>query len=181
MNPAVGARVLVIGMAGAGKSTFSRALAAKTGLPLIQLDVHYWKPGWVHPSEAEWRDTQRTLLADDAWIADGNYYETIDVPLERADTVVLLDTPWWLSAWRAFGRGVRKPDVELPAGCEDSAMRRLRDEWWLVGRIWAGRHSEPAEARALVSNYASHATLHVLRSKRELREFLAGVTARDDV
>jgi adenylate kinase family enzyme len=42
----VGRRVLVTGMAGAGKSTFSRSLAAKTGLPLIHLDVHSWKPGF---------------------------------------------------------------------------------------------------------------------------------------
>ena len=61
---AIGSRVLVIGMAAAGKSTFSRALAARTGLPLIHLDVHYWKPGWVKPSESEWRDKQRDLLKD---------------------------------------------------------------------------------------------------------------------
>ena len=31
----VGRRFLVIGMAGSGKSTFSRALSARTGLPVI--------------------------------------------------------------------------------------------------------------------------------------------------
>jgi len=64
---AIGHRVLVTGLAGAGKSTFSRALAAKTGLSLIYLDLHFWKPGWVAPSESEWRDRQRELLAGDAW------------------------------------------------------------------------------------------------------------------
>jgi adenylate kinase family enzyme len=34
-------------MAGAGKSTFSRALSAKTGLPGIHLDVHFSATGWV--------------------------------------------------------------------------------------------------------------------------------------
>ena len=63
---AVGRRVLVIGMAGSGKSTFSRALSAKTGVPVIHLDFHYWKPGWVKPSDDEWRDKQRGLLAGDA-------------------------------------------------------------------------------------------------------------------
>ncbi len=59
----IGCRILVIGMAGAGKSTFSRALSARTGLPVIHLDFHYWKPGWVKPSEDEWREKQRGLLA----------------------------------------------------------------------------------------------------------------------
>jgi adenylate kinase family enzyme len=79
-------RVIVTGLAGSGKSTFSLALSAKTGLPVIHLDLHFWTPGWVAPSENEWRRKQRDVLAGDAWIADGNYHETLDLRLERADT-----------------------------------------------------------------------------------------------
>jgi adenylate kinase family enzyme len=38
-------RVLVIGISGAGKSTFARELAARIGLPLIHLDKEFWRPG----------------------------------------------------------------------------------------------------------------------------------------
>ena len=38
---ALGRRVVVTGLAGSGKSTFSLALAAKTGLPVIHLDLHF--------------------------------------------------------------------------------------------------------------------------------------------
>ena len=107
----LGRRVVVTGMAGAGKSTFSRALSAKTGLPVIHLDVHFWKPGWVKPSEDEWREKQRCLLASESWIVDGNYHATLDLRLERAETVVFLDTPWWICAGRAFVRGIRKRPV----------------------------------------------------------------------
>jgi adenylate kinase family enzyme len=169
----IGRRILVIGMAGAGKSTFARSLSAKTGLPVIHLDVHYWKPGWVKPSENEWREKQGRLLAGDAWIADGNYYETLDVQLERAETVVFLDTPWWICAGRAFARGLRKPVGEMPEGCEDSVGRRLRDEWGIVGRVWRRRRSEPTQARAMVSEHGSHAALHVLGSKRAAKEFVS--------
>ena len=68
----------------------------RTGLPLIHLDLEYWKPAWVRPSDDEWRLKQRSLLAGDTWMADGNYHETLDLRLERADTVVVLATPWWL-------------------------------------------------------------------------------------
>ena len=37
-------RVMVIGCPGSGKSTFSRALHSKTGLPLFYLDMMYWNP-----------------------------------------------------------------------------------------------------------------------------------------
>jgi adenylate kinase family enzyme len=175
-NASIGRRVLVIGMAGSGKSTFSRALSAETGLPVIHLDLHYWKPGWVKPSENEWRQKQRSLLAGEAWIADGNYYETLDLPLERAETVVLLETPWWICAGRAFARGLRKPEGEMPKGCQDSVRRRLRDEWGIVGRVWRDRRSEPERARAIVSQHGSHTALHVLRSKQEMKEFLNGLS-----
>src|SRR5262245_40416588 len=160
----IGRRILVIGMAGSGKSTFSRALSAKTRLPVIHLDYHYWKPGWVKPSEEEWRQKQRSLIAGDAWIIDGNDYETLDLRLERADTVVVLDTPWWTCAGRTFVRGLRKPVGEMPEGCEDSVRRRLLDEWRLVGVIWRNRRSEPERGRAIVSEHGQHAALHVLDS-----------------
>ena len=53
--------MLVTGLAGAGKSTFSRALAAKTGLPLVLLDLAFWQPGWLAPSDDQWRAIQRTI------------------------------------------------------------------------------------------------------------------------
>jgi adenylate kinase family enzyme len=168
----IGRRVLVIGMAGSGKSTFSRALSAKTGLPVIHMDLHYWKPGWVEPSDDEWREAQRRVLAGDAWIADGNDLETLELRLERADTVVLLDTPWWTCASRAFLRGLRKPVGEMPEGCEDSAWRRLRDEWGLVGIIVRDRHSEHEQGLAIVAQHGEHAAVHVLDSKRAAQEFL---------
>jgi adenylate kinase family enzyme len=166
-------RVIVTGMAGSGKSTFSRALSARTGLPVIHLDYHYWKPGWTKPSEEEWRDKQRRLLAGDAWIVDGNDDQTLDLRLERADTIVVLDTPWWICAARAFVRGLRKPVGTMPEGCEDSVRRRLLDEWRLVGVIWRHRRSEPEQERAMISQHGGHAALHVLRSKRAAREFLS--------
>ena len=169
---AVGRRVIVTGMAGSGKSTFSKALAARTGLPLIHLDLHYWKPGWVKPSDDEWRAKQGRLLAGDAWIADGNYHETLDLRLERADTVVILDTPWWVCAGRAFVRGFRRPvGTEMPDGCDDSVIQRVRDEWRIVGVNLRDRRMEPERERAIISEHG-HAALHSLTSKRAAREFL---------
>ena len=173
---ALGRRVIVTGLAGSGKSTFSLALAAKTGLPVIHLDLHFWKPGWVAPSETEWRKKQCDVLAGNAWIADGNYQETLDLRLDCADTVVFLDLPWWLCAGRAFLRGFRMPS-ELPEGCDYSAWLRLRDEWRLAVRIWRKRRSEPERELEIISRHGQHVTFHVLKSKRAVRKFLDGLDA----
>ena len=162
-------------MAGAGKSTFSRALSAKTGLPVIHLDVHFWKPGWVEPSEDEWREKERGLLAGEEWIADGNYTATLDYRLERADTVVFLDTSWWICAQRAFVRGIRKRPVgfQLPNGCDESDLRRLRDEWLLAGRICRVRRSERERELGIVAQHGNDVALYVLRSNRAVGNFLS--------
>jgi adenylate kinase family enzyme len=170
---AVGHRVIVTGMPGSGKSTFSKDLSTRTGLPLNHLDLHYWKPAWVRPSDDEWRVTQRSLLAGDAWIADGNYHETLDLRLERADTVVVLATPWWLCAGQAFVRGVRRPvGAVVPDGCDDSVIQRLRDEWGSIGVNWRDRRTQPEQERAIISEHGQHAALHVFRSKRAARAFI---------
>lgn len=174
-SPTIGRRVLIDGMMGSGKSTFARALGARTGLPVIHLDLHYWKPRWVRPTDDEWRERQRILLAGEAWIIDGNYNETLPLRLERADTVIYLDTPWWLCASRAFARGLRVPGGEMPEGCVDSRSRRLRDEWGGVGRIWWRRRSDPEAVHSGLSRNGTHTTVHVLRSRRAAREFLNAV------
>lgn len=160
---------------GSGKTTFARALAANTGLPLIHLDLHYWKPGWIRPTDDEWRERQRTLLAGEAWIIDGNYNDTLPLRLERAETVVYLKTPWWLCASRAFARGLRAPGGEMPEGCDDSRHRRLRDEWGGVGRIWRHRRSDPEYIRSELLRQEAPMRVHILRSRREAREFLDAV------
>lgn len=174
----IGRRILVIGPAGCGKSTFSLALSTRTGLPVVHLDVHYWRPGWVKPSEDEWREQQRDLLSGNAWIADGNDLETLDLRLERAEDVVLLDTPWWICARRAFLRGLRRPAAWVPPeGCDDSVTRRLRDEWGLVAAICRSRGAEAERARALISRGGHGGALHVLSSKEATSEFLSGLAA----
>ena len=89
-----------------------------------------------------------------------------------ADTVVYLDTPWWICAARAFVRGLRRPEGQLPDGCETTAWRRLRDEWWLVWRVWLGRRSERERELAIVARHGGHVALHVLRSKSAIRALL---------
>ncbi|HEX2576197.1 MAG TPA: hypothetical protein VHK88_07590 [Aquihabitans sp.] len=171
----IGRRVVVTGLAGAGKSTFTRALAARTGLPIVYLDLRFWQPGWVAPTEEAWRREQRRALAGDAWIADGNYRETLALRLERADTIVVLDTPWPVCVGRALVRGVRPSGGEMPPGCHDSAWRRMRDEWPLAVRIWRNRHAEPVQEREIIAEHGQHATLHVLRSKRDALALLDGI------
>ena len=86
-------RVIVIGSPGAGKSTFSRNLRDRTGLPLYHLDNIWHKPDRTTISREEFDERMGAILAKDRWIIDGNYSRTLELRLKLCDTVFLLDYP----------------------------------------------------------------------------------------
>ncbi len=86
-------KILVIGCPGGGKSTFSRALAEKTNLPLVHLDNIYWKPDRQTVSREAFDTRLAEILANDAWIIDGNYGRTQEIRLDAADMVFFFDLP----------------------------------------------------------------------------------------
>ncbi len=65
-------RILIIGIPGAGKSTFAKRLAEKIKLPVIHLDQQYWKSGWVEPKGEDWEKRVEEVSSAAEWIIDGN-------------------------------------------------------------------------------------------------------------
>lgn len=59
-------KVLIIGSGGAGKSTLSQKLGAKLAIPVIHLDMHFWKPGWVEAERTEWRANVEAMCKQEA-------------------------------------------------------------------------------------------------------------------
>jgi adenylate kinase family enzyme len=102
-------RILVYGVTGSGKSTAARAIAERTGLPLTLADDLTWLPGWVPVDEELQRERFTAITAGDDWVLDTAYGAWRDVVLRRADLVVGLDYPRWLS----LGRLVRRSLLRL--------------------------------------------------------------------
>lgn len=86
-------KVIVIGSPGAGKSTFSRKLRDKTGLPLFYLDMIWHKPDKTNITREEFREKLEEIMENDTWIMDGNYLRTLEIRLQACDTVFFLDYP----------------------------------------------------------------------------------------
>ena len=105
-------RIMIIGCPGSGKSTFARALAAKTGLPLYYLDMMYWNPDRTTKPKAEFRAALRETVELPEWIIDGNYGSTLEIRMEACDTVIFLDYPGEVCiAGVEERRGKPRPDM----------------------------------------------------------------------
>lgn len=101
-------KIIVIGCPGAGKSTFSRKLKQKTGLPLYHLDMIWHKPDKTTISREEFDIELEKIIGKDEWIIDGNYGRTLEMRLKVCDTVFIFDLPTEICLEGAISRVGRK-------------------------------------------------------------------------
>ena len=165
-------KILVIGSGGSGKSTVATRLGELLGLKVSHLDQLFWRPGWVKPAPEEWSRIVTDLTAPDSWILDGNYGGTLDVRLQKCDTVVFLDLSRWLCLWRIVTRALRyrnRPRPDMAEGCPE----KLDLEFVLW--VWNfPRDSRPTIAK-LLREQSDGKKIVWLRSRREVAVFLKRV------
>jgi adenylate kinase family enzyme len=165
-------RVAVVGSGGAGKSTFARELGRRTGLAVIHLDRHHWKPGWVETPTDEWRLVQGKLTAGESWIIDGNYGGTFDVRFRRADTVIVLALSRWRCMFRVLRRVMRHRGSEVQAaGCPE------RLDFTFLRWVWRYPLDSRPRLDAAVADCRNHVRVIELRSPQEVRAFLSSTGA----
>jgi adenylate kinase family enzyme len=161
-------RVLVIGSPGAGKSTLSGRLAAGLNVPVHYLDRHHWLPGWKYRDSASAREAMRVLAETPEWVMDGNFAETFDLRMPRADTLVWLDYPRATCIRRILMRTVKdygQQPPDLPDGCPEAFdMNVLRFAWQF-----------PAKSRpqivADLERFGGHLKVFRLANDRDVAEF----------
>lgn len=159
-------RVIILGGPGSGKSTLARRLGAKHGLPVFHLDQAFHRPGWRPAPTAEFHAEVERIAALPAWVVDGNYKGVIASRLARADTLVYLDMPSWVTVPRLVGRiagsyGRVRPDSA--PGCPE----RIDLEFLRYARDWNRIQRE--KTYALVEAFRGRAI--VLRGRREQSRF----------
>jgi adenylate kinase family enzyme len=111
-------RVNVKGISGSGKTTFSRELAERLGVPYLELDAIHHGPNWTEATAVELQVRVREFMASapEGWVIDGNYEGKLgDLVVDTADRIVWLDLPLRVSLRRLLLRTVTRirDDVEL--------------------------------------------------------------------
>lgn len=167
-------RIMIIGAAGAGKSTAARMIGAALDLPVYHMDREvYWLPGWIERPEDERRALVAEIAAKEAWVFEGNYSSTFQVRRDRAQMLIWLDTPALLRLWRAIRRAIvqnGRTRVDMADGC----VEQLRNLPGFIRFIVTTAH------RSRQKSGAFYATVdfpkHRFTSAKQVNAFVAGLS-----
>ena len=162
-------RIAVIGCCGAGKSTLSKELHSKLGVPLCHLDQLYWKSGWVERSQEGFLSRVSQVVSKSEWIIEGNYKSTFDIRFQRADIIVWLDYSRSICIYRTLKRivtGYGKVRFDMAKGCPECF------DWEFIKYVWRfNKISRPAIVNALESHDKDFKLIR-LSTSEEARSFL---------
>jgi len=171
-------RINVVGTSASGKTTFARTLAARLGVPHLELDALHWQANWASASDEAMRQRVRQAIAADAWVVDGNYAVVRDLVWERAEAVIWLDFRLPAILWRYLTRTRRrlKSQEELWPGTgnrETLSMHLLQRDgllWWILSTYRRRRRDYPR----LLASHPQLAAIR-LRSPQAADQWLAEV------
>jgi adenylate kinase family enzyme len=163
----VGKKIAVVGVSAAGKSTFARKLAAKTGLPLVHIDSHMWRPGWNFVGKEEIAKKLDELSNNPEWIIEGYLVEQArPIVLTKADTIIFLNYSAAVAAWRYIKRWWKHrthPRPELEGSPEKFSFKFLELSWTKAELSYLGE---------LLAQQSYKEKLVLLSSPKQAEEFL---------
>jgi len=129
----LGKKIVIVGVSGSGKSTFSRTLAEKTGLPVIFMDSIMWKPGWQYVGDEETAKKLGEVSSQEDWIIEGYITKSARAfVFDRADTIIYLDYQPIVATWRYLKRcwkHRKEPRPELAGNPDIFDFKFLKLVW----------------------------------------------------
>ncbi|MBB4954676.1 adenylate kinase family enzyme [Agrobacterium vitis] len=164
-------RICVVGCSGSGKSTLSQTLCRLLDLTYISMDRDvFWLPGWKLRPRSEAVDRMKTFVAAERWIIDGNSPGTLPARLARADLVIWMRPPRFVSMYGVLSRwlkhrGTVRPD--MAEGCPEKI------DWEFLNYIWNFEAKEVPQFQEQFENARDDLAVIVVTSRRQSAELLS--------
>jgi adenylate kinase family enzyme len=160
-------RICVIGCSGTGKSTLSRQIGERMGLPVHHLDAMLWRAGWVMTDRETEERVQREVIASDCWVIDGNFGSTMAIRFPRAQAIIWLDYPTWLAMWGVVRRVAHEKGrvrADMAEGCTE------RWDWPFMKWVLEFRQKHRARVIEHIRDHGTHARLFHITRRRQLSD-----------
>ena len=88
----------------------------------------YWEPGWVEAAFEDFKSRQQEVINQQEWIIEGNYNNTFEMRVEKADTIIYIEKPLTVCLYRVMKRWLTNIGKDRP----DRAVRVLPVERQVV-------------------------------------------------
>ncbi len=170
-------RIVVVGPSGSGKTTVGSAIAARLGLPRVEMDALFWDPDWTPVDDHVFQARLRAAVQGDQWVVDGNYFSrgARDIVWPRADTAVFLDLPKRTVTRRVVVRTARRTVMrtELWSGNRETVRNAFAGDEALIPYLWKYYPNSRERYGAMERDSAwSHLEWIRLRSASAVRAWL---------
>ena len=174
-------RILILGRTGSGKTTLAREIAAALGVRHVELDSLYFGPDFSTAPLSVLRERTSAAIAGDRWVTDGNKRAVRDLVWPRADTIVWLDYPAYVSFWRLAKRARTRTSALGAQAAQTGRWTGLPGQMLAAARgVLTALRSHRGQRRDYPRMFAEPANQHLvvarLRSPRATRRWIARVT-----
>ena len=174
-------RILFLGRTGSGKTTLAREVAAALDVPHVELDSLYFGPDFSRAPLPVLRERTTAAIAGERWVTDGNKRAVRDLVWPRADTIVWLDYPVYVSLWRLAKRARSRTSALSAQAAETGRRTGLPKQMLAAAKgVLTALRSHRGQRKEYPRLFAQPANQHLavarLRSPRATRQWLARVT-----
>jgi hypothetical protein len=150
-------------------------------MPHVELDSLYFGPNFSRAPLSVLRKRTSAAIAGDRWVADGNKRAVRDLVWPRADTIVWLDYPVYVSLWRLAKRArTRTLALSAQAAQTDRGAALHKQMLAAAAGVLTALRSHRGQRRQYPRLFAQPANEHLavarLRSPRAARQWMARVT-----
>ena len=153
----------------------ARALGAKLGMPVIEIDAIHWLPNWIERPRHESARIVETAIESmpDGWICDGNYFRGAgNSATAQADTIIWVKMPRLVVMWRVVRRSIRRArDKRRICGENYESWSRM----FGLDALWLWHLKDPfmnrKHGRSLAALVKDDTPVIQINSPRELNRF----------
>lgn len=160
-------KIIVIGCPGSGKSTFSKSLHKITKIPLYHLDMLFWNEDKTTVEKSVFLDRLLKIIENSEWIIDGNYGSTMELRIQKCDTVIFLDYPLDVCL-NGINERKGKPRSDMPWIESDE------DDAEFVEFIKNYNSQSRPKVMELLKKY-SQKEIYIFSTRAEAEDFLIGI------
>lgn len=165
---------MIIGGCGCGKTTLAKKLSDRLQLPLIHLDVLYWRDNWQHVSRDKFDEQLLQEVTKPKWIIDGNHGRTMPLRLKHCDTVIYMDYSRLKCSCGVIKRVIKnygKSRPDMGGYCPESFdMGKFK----FFRSVWHFNRNNRKLYYDMLHN-ANDVKIIILKSNRQVRGFLQRV------